>query len=89
MVNVSCEYLGSLTFSFWGQGVLFPCIIFMSFIGLSGVYLEVKYLEFVHNLCNMSFHFYDTFHFIKNILASSWKFKFKMVLLFCEMPDYV
>ena len=87
MGNVSCECIGSLPLPFWGQGVLFPNIFLMSFIGLPEVYLEVKYLECIHNLCSINFKFYDTFHFNKNILASFWKFQFKIVLLFCEMTD--
>ena len=73
--------------------MLFPNIVLMSFTGLSGVYLEVKYLECIHNLfsTNCKFilyilNFYDTFHFNENILTSFWKFQFKMVL-FYEMTD--
>ena len=51
MVDVSCKYVGSFPLPFWGQGMLLPSIILMSFIGLSGVNVEVKYLEFVCSSC--------------------------------------
>ena len=44
MVNTS----ETITIAIWGQGVLFPHIIFMSFIGLSVVCLKIKYLECIH-----------------------------------------
>ena len=79
-MNVSCECVGSFSLPFWGQGVLFPNIIFMSFIGLSGMNLEVKYLECIHNLCNT--YFYDSFYFNNSFWSLFGNVTSKMVLLF-------